>query len=127
DAVVHLPVLEEVTPGVDVRDSLAVVAHLVVVGRADIGDGVGGAAKEASGRYVGGSNLRLGGRGRHDDPAFPKPPCARDLLRRDQVGGAFGLLSDRSPLAPGLELGPPLLILRAQRRRVRRSDWRLRW
>src|SRR5207302_3105826 len=40
NAVVHLAVDEEVTPGINVRHCLAVVADLIVIGRSSIGDRV---------------------------------------------------------------------------------------
>ena len=78
---------------VDVRDRLAVVAHLVVVRRAAVGDGVGDAVENAGGADVGGDRLRLGMRERHHDPALDQLHRAGDLLRRDQVRRALGLLS----------------------------------
>ena len=125
-AVIHLPVLEEVAPRVDVRHRLAVIAHLVIVRRAAIGDGVRGSLENPVGVDVGGDLLRLGMRERHYDPALRKLHGARDLLRRDEARRALGLLSDRCPLAPGLELRPPLLVLGSERRRIRWSDRRRR-
>ncbi len=124
DAVVHLPVLEEVAPGVDVRDGLAVIAHLVVVGRAGIGDGVGHAVEDAGREDVGGGDLRLGVGERHHDAVLHELVGVEHLLGRDEARRALGLLADRRPAAPGLELGAPLLVLGAQRRGVRRCGRR---
>src|SRR5262249_26507380 len=112
----------EVAPRVDVRHRLAVVAHLIIVSRAAVGDRVRDTVEDALRADIGGDFLRLGMSERHDDAAAPPPERALNLLRRNEAGRACGLLSHRRPLAPGLEFGAPLLVLRFERRGVRRSD-----
>ena len=120
-----MPVLEEVAPRVHVRHRLAVIADLVVVGRAAVGDVVRGSAEQAVRVHVGSRDLRHRRRQRHDDPVPDEPDGAAHLLRRDQVRGALVVLG--APLAPRLELLPPLFVLGSQRRRVggRRRSGRL--
>jgi hypothetical protein len=69
---------------------------------------------------IGGGHLRLGMGERHHDPLLGKPHCTCDLFRRHQVHGAPRLLSNRRPLAPGLELRAPLLVLGAQHAGIER-------
>src|SRR5262249_53958716 len=58
-AVVHLAVLEEVTPAVDVRHRQAVVADRVGIGGDAVRDGVGRSVKDAVGADIGRDLLRL--------------------------------------------------------------------
>ena len=124
NAVVHLPVLEEVAPGVDMRHGLPVVAHLIVVGCAALGDHVGDPVEDAGRADVGSDRLRLRMGERHDGPVAHQPHGACNLLGRDEIRGALRFLPERCPPAPGLELGPPLVVLGTQQRGIRRRDRR---
>ena len=121
DAVVHLAVLEEVTPGIHVRHGLSVEADLVVVGRASVSDPVRDPVEDAIRANIGRHHLRLGRRERHDDPALDQFHGTQDFLRRNEVRGALVVVG--SPFPPGFVVLPPLLVLSPHRRSVHRSSW----
>ena len=84
-AVVHLTVLEEVAPRVDVRHGQAVIADRIGIGRATFRNPVGRSAKQSVGADISRHLLRLICCQRDNGAALDQFDRVHHLLGRDQV------------------------------------------